>query len=90
MGGGAEETAIRQTSAVIGPLTSRWSVVIFGVVRCRRTTSPTRSAVRSFANSGRLREGGCGGAGLAQPAAQAIGSAEADAIAIFGHADGRR
>ena len=64
---GRERTVMRQISAVIAPLTAMWSVVLVGVVQCSRTTSPMRSAVRSFTGSGRSSEGGRGGPGLAQP-----------------------
>ena len=81
------EIVVRQTSAVIVPLTLMRSVVISGVVQCSWTTSPMRSAVRSFATSGRFSEGGCGGPGLAQPAAKAIRGA---AAAAGNHLRGRR
>lgn len=76
-GDGAEETAMRQTSAVMGPLTGRRSFVVCGVVQCSRTRSPMRSAVRSFTVSGRLRDGGRGGAGLAHPNVKTIAVAAA-------------
>jgi hypothetical protein len=73
-GGWAEETVVRHISAVIGPLMSIWSVVLSGVVQCSWTTSPTRSALRSFTTSGRSSDGGRGWPGLAQPPAHAIRS----------------
>jgi hypothetical protein len=76
-GGAGDVTVMRQISAVIAPLTARRSVDVSGVVQCRWTTSPIRSAVRSFTTSGRFSDGGCGGPGLAQPAARRIRGAAA-------------
>ena len=70
-------TVNRQISAVIGSLALRRSVVVSGVVHCKWTISPVRSAVRSLTISGRFSEGGLGGPGLAQPATKAIRGATA-------------
>jgi hypothetical protein len=58
---------VRQMWAVMFPLMGRLSVVLVGVVHWRMTLSPMRSAVRSVMGRGRLRDGGRGGPGLAQP-----------------------
>ena len=58
---------VRQRWAVMEPLMGRPSVVLVGVVHWRVILSPMRSAVRSVMGRGRLRDGGRGGPGLAQP-----------------------
>ena len=56
-------TVIRQISAVMVPLTAMWSVVISGVVQCRLTSSPMRSAVRSLHGLREIEGGGAAGRG---------------------------
>lgn len=60
----------RQSSATIGGLMRTPSVVSDGVVQTSRTSLPMRSARRSLTIEGRLRDGGWGGPGFAQPARQ--------------------
>ena len=57
----------RQSWAVSVPGMLTPSVVLEGVVQWRWTESPMRWAARSVTTSGRCRDGGRGGPGLAQP-----------------------
>ncbi len=78
--------SVRQRTAVIGPRRGRSSVVSMGVVQERWTASPMRSARRSEMGVGRLRDGGRGGPGLAQPVSR---RAAKRVSAAWGVADAR-